>query len=458
MLAVGSPFPSRRCPGGRPHRTDGCLGSAIELSSSPPTSTATDRAASVTPSFPPEPHSNKAQILWRLQVNPTTTSLPIARAHLAKLGLAAAVATAALALPASAQYAQTNLVSSVPGLATITDARLVNPWGLSRTATSPFWASDQGTNSSTLYAVTGSTNVTQVLAVNANGFVGIPTTAAGPQGPTGQVSNTNTASFQLTPGNASTSARFLFADLNGTISAWAGGLTATIGVATPGAVYTGLAINTAGTRLYAADGAGGRVNVFDSAFAPVSLPGAFTDPTLPAGFVPFNVQDIAGRVYVTYAPAGVAAQRAAAPGAGFISIFDENGAFQQRLVSGSQLAAPWGLALAPAAFGPFGNDLLVGNFSFASSVINAFDPVTGAFRGSIPIDVGAANTTGGLWGLMFGSGAGNGGDANTLYFLDGINGETAGLFGAVAAVPEPEVVTLFGVGLGLIAWRRRRRG
>ena len=108
-------------------------------------------------------------------------------------------------------------------------------------------------------------------------------------------------------------------------------------------------------------------------------------------------------------------------------------------------------------FGPFAGNLLVGNFSFADSVINAFDASTGAFRGSIPINVGVGNTPGGLWGLMFGSGAGNGGDANTLYFLDGINGETAGLFGAVAAVPEPEAVVLFGVGLALIGWRRRRK-
>ena len=373
------------------------------------------------------------------------------------VGVAALFLSAlALPLPGHAQYAQKNLVSSVPGLATITDPRLVNPWGISRSATSPFWASDQGTNSSTLYAITGSTNVSQVLTINANGFVGIPTTAAGPQGPTGQVNNPNTASFQLTPGNASTSARFLFANLNGTISGWAGGLTSTIEATTPGAVYTGLAINTAATRLYAADNAGGRINVFDSSFAPVSLPGAFTDPALPAGFVPFNVQDIGSKVFVTYAPAGLAAQRAAAAGAGFVSVFDENGTFLQRLVSGSRLAAPWGLVLAPAGFGMFGGDLLVGNFSFANSAINAFDPLTGTFQGSIAIDVGAGNTPGGLWGLSFGSGAGSGGDANTLYFLDGINGETAGLFGAVAAVPEPETFALLGLGLGAIAWRRRR--
>ena len=165
---------------------------------------------------------------------------------------------------------------------------------------------------------------------------------------------------------------------------------------TPGAVYTGLAINTAGTRLYAADSAGGRVNVFDNTFAAVGLLGSFTDPNLPAGYVPFNVQNIGDRLYVAYAPAGLAAQRAATPGSGFVSVFDENGAFVQRLITGSQLAAPWALALAPAGFGKFGGDLLVGNFSFASSVINAFDPVTGLFQGSIPINVGTGNTAGGL--------------------------------------------------------------
>jgi uncharacterized protein (TIGR03118 family) len=398
---------------------------------------------------------NNATLSRRLDVNSKAPSLIVSYWYLAGI---AALSSAAIGLPqpASAQYAQTNLVSNIPDLATLTEARLVNPWGLSRTGTSPFWTSDQGTSSSTLFAITGSTNVSEVVGVNANGFVGIPTTAAGPQGPTGQVSNTNTASFQLTPGNSSTSSRFLFANLNGTISGWAGGLNSTIEVTTTGAVYTGLAINTAGTRLYAADSAGGHINVLDSSFAPVSLPGSFADPSVPATFVPFNVQDIAGKVYVTYAPAGLAAQRAATPGMGAVSVFDENGVLLQTLINGSQVAAPWAVALAPGGFGKFGGDLLVGNFSFASSVINAFDPLTGAFVGSIPIDVGTGNTPGGLWGLMFGSGAGSGGDANTLYFLDGINGETAGLFGAVAAVPEPEILALIGVGLAAIGWRKRR--
>ena len=331
---------------------------------------------------------------------------------------------------AKADYIQTNLVSDIPGLARITDPLLVNPWGISRSPTgSPFWTSNQGTNTSTLFAVTGSTNVSKVNINPPDGFVAIPKHGgSAAQGPTGQVNNTNTASFQLTPGTPSTSSRFIFANLNGTISGWAGGPSSTIKVTTPGAVYTGLAIDTAGTRLYAANGAGGTIDVFDSSFAPVSIPGGFTDPTLPAEYVPFNVEDIGGKIYVTYAPSGLAAQRAATPGQGFVSVFDENGNFEQRLITGSELAAPWGLALAPSGFGKFGGDLLVGNFSFVDSEINAFDPVTGAFKGSIPINVGAGNTPGGLWGLIFGSGAGNGGDANTLYFLDGINGERDGTF------------------------------
>jgi uncharacterized protein (TIGR03118 family) len=152
---------------------------------------------------------------------------------------------------------------------------------------------------------------------------------------------------------------------------------------------------------------------------------------------------------------------------GVVDVFDENGALLQRLITGSQLAAPWGVALAPVDFGPFSNDLLVGNFSFVASEINAFDPTTGAFEGSIPIDIGS-NTPGGLWDLMFGSGAGNGGSLNVLYFTDGLNGETAGLFGAISAVPEPSGLLVLGTGLALVGlcralgafgvgWNRRRR-
>ena len=179
------------------------------------------------------------------------TSLP---AHCARVA-ALAVAIAGLSLSANAQYAQTNLVSNIPGLATITDPLLVNPWGISRSPTSPFWTSNQGTNTSTLYAVTGSTNVSQVTAVNANGFVGFRLPQR-PQGPTGQVNNTNTASFHSCPATPDVlpvhlrrSERYDFG---------LGGRQHVDGRGDESRpVYTGLAINTAGTRLYAANGTAG---------------------------------------------------------------------------------------------------------------------------------------------------------------------------------------------------------
>ena len=157
---------------------------------------------------------------------------------------------------AAAAYLQTDLVSDIPGLAAVTDPALKNPWGVSASATSPFWVSDQGTNSATLYSVTGSTGVSKVNINPPSGLVAIPTTPTGPQGPTGQVSNANAASFPVGNGGNGQSARFIFADLNGTISAWNAGASSVVQATTPGAVYTGLAINGAQTRLYAANDAG----------------------------------------------------------------------------------------------------------------------------------------------------------------------------------------------------------
>ena len=330
-----------------------------------------------------------------------------------------------------AKLVQTNLVSDIPGLATITDAELVNPWGVSHSPTSPFWVSNQGKNTATLYAVTDETNVTKV-PINGTGIVNIPKTAAGPQGPTGQVNNANTSSF-LVKGGDGKSAHFIFANLNGTISAWDAGPTAFIQVTTPGAVYTGLAINGAQTRLYAADDVPpGRIDVFDSSFNPVNLgPDAFKDPSLPAGFVPFNAQDIGGDVYVTYAPAGLLNMRQAPLGAGTVAIFDEDGNFIKELVAGSRLAAPWGITIAPPGFRRFSNDVLVGNFSFLHSEINAFIPSNGKLHGTIPIDTGG-HPPGGLWAIEFGVGGRNG-SPDVLYFADGINGEADGLFGAITA-------------------------
>jgi uncharacterized protein (TIGR03118 family) len=343
-------------------------------------------------------------------------------------------------------FVQVNLVSDIPGLATVTDPKLVNPWGNSHSTTSPFWTSNQGTNSATLYTVTDRTTVTKVNINPPAGFVQIPTFGTGPaQGPTGQVNNANTSAtgcavsggvaFPVNNGGDGSFAHFIFANLNGTISAWDTGTTAFIQVTTPGAVYTGLAINGAQTRLYAANDAGtnGSVDVFDCTFALLNLgPDAFVNPALPAGLVPFNVQEIGGNVYVAYAPAGRPAQQNAPLGAGAVAIFDEDGNFITQLITGGRLAAPWGMTLAPAGFGRFINHLLVGNFSYLNSGINAFDPTTGKFRGTIPITLGKGRTPGGLWFIGFGVGGSNG-DPNTLYFSDGINGENDGLFGAIFA-------------------------
>jgi uncharacterized protein (TIGR03118 family) len=332
-------------------------------------------------------------------------------------------------------FTQTNLVSDIPGLAKITDPQLVNPWGVSHSPTSPFWTSNQGKNTATLYAVTGETTVTKVNINAPAGFVLIPTTASGPQGPTGQVNNTNTSSFPV-PRPGGTSAHFIFANLNGQISAWDTGPTAFCAIncnQNSGTVYTGLAINRAQTRLYAASTSGlGRIDVFDSNFHAVSLlPNAFRDPSLPTGLVPFNVQNIGGDIYVTYAPAGLQNMRQATLGQGVVAIFDEDGNFIRELVSGSRLAAPWGITIAPPGFRRFSNDVLVGNFSFLHSEINAFIPSNGKLHGTIPIDTGGQGA-GGLWTILFGVG-GNNGSPDVLYFSDGINGEADGLFGAIAA-------------------------
>jgi uncharacterized protein (TIGR03118 family) len=357
----------------------------------------------------------------------------------------------------AATYIQTDLVSNIPGLATITDPILQNSWGVSHLTGSPFWVSDQVTNVSTLYAVTGPTSVSKVDINPPSGFVGIPTTTSGPQGPTGQVANSNMSGFDLANGKP---ADFIFANLNGTISAWNGGAAATIQWTTAGASYTGLAIsqNLTMPLLYAAnDAGGGSVDIFNSSFKPM---GAIATPSAISklGLVPFNAQDIGGNVYVTYALAGHPAQTTAGLGDGAVAVFTESGSLEKTVI-GEQFASPWGIALAPVTFGKFGGDILVGNFSYDNSEINAFNPTTWAFEGSIGITDGPGNTPGGLWDLTFGVG-GKDGSPNTLYFTDGLNGETAGLFGAIQSVPEPSTWALMLIGfgaLGFAAYRARMR-
>ena len=358
-------------------------------------------------------------------------------------------------------FSQTNLVSNIPGLAKVTDSNLKNPWGLSFANGTPIWISNQGTSTATLYPVVGSTGVSPTPFT-----VNIP--PAGGLGPTGQVANalalagSSSAGFDVNGGGNGKPADFIFANLNGSISAWDNSphTQAITQWTTSGASYTGLAINQASSELFAANDAGaGSIDVFNSNFTPVSGAGFATPNAIAmAGLVPFNVKDIGGNVFVTYAPSGHIPQTLATAGQGAVAEFTESGAFEGMSTASadSKLASPWGIALAPMSFGKFGGDLLVGNFAFGDSVIDAFNPTNWAFEGSIDVNPGAGNSPGGLWSLAFGVG-GNDGNPNTLFFTDGINGEKDGLFGSLTAVPEPSTWAMLLAGFGGLAFLAARR-
>lgn len=377
-----------------------------------------------------------------------------------KLSVLTVGAVVLLCLPYWSQAAviQTNLVSDISGLAANTDPNLKNPWGIALTPTSPFWISDNGTGVSSLYNGQGQPfPIANPLVVT----VPPPSGANPPSSPTGQVFN-GTSSFEVVPGRA---ARFIFATENGTIAGWnpvANPTNAILKVdnSASGAVYKGLAIgnNGAGDFLYAANFTAGKIDIFDATFNPATLAGNFTDPNLPAGYTPFNIQNLGGKLFVTYALTDANNPKEDSPGAGngFVDVFDLNGNLERRLVSHGVLNSPWGLALAPAGFGEFGNDLLVGNFG--DGKINAFDPLTGALLGQLHDNLGNPIVNEGLWGLQFGNG-GNGGDKNKLYFAAGIENEEHGLFGRLEAIPEPGTLALVCGALGTywFSWRRNVR-
>ena len=325
-------------------------------------------------------------------------------------------------------YTQSNLISDGSVTAQRTDTQLINPWGVAIGQQTPFWINTTGTGLSEVYDA----------GANKQFVVTIPT-AGGPGkvgSPTGIIFNSSTTDFALPQG---CSAFFIFDALDGTISAWNPSVTNAVVVAdnsASGAVYTGLAIvnNGTGNFLLAADFSKGMLDVFDSKFAPATLSGNFTDPSIPSGFAPFNVHLIGNQVFVMYAqqnPAGGPPTSGAA--AGYVSVFDENGKFISRAISGGSLNAPWGLASAPASFGAFGGDLLVGNFG--DGTINAYDPASFTLKGQLQDSTGKPIQNQNLWEILFGS---NGtGDPNTLYFSAGVNNEKGGLFGAIAASTAP---------------------
>jgi uncharacterized protein (TIGR03118 family) len=346
-----------------------------------------------------------------------------------------ALAAASAQTTAPAGYIQHNLISSVPGMADVTDPNLIDPWGLSFSATSPYWVSNHGKGNTTVY--TNSSTTTGITISST--VVTIPSGSGGPavSTPTGQVQN-GTGAFLLANGKA---ASFIFCTEDGTVSAWNGGTVATVMIdnSAAGTVYKGMAIGTGSGAplLYLANFSFKKIDVLDTNFHLTTVPGGFGDPNLPAGYAPFNIWPVNGKLYVTFAvPDRTGKNDQAGPGNGVVDVFDFNGNLLQRLTAGGTLNSPWGVALSGSSWGPLSNAVLVGNFG--DGRINAFDPTTGAFKGTVQDSTGTPISIQGLWAIEFGNG-GSAGDANYLYFTAGIfnNGTAAGLLGSIA--PQPQI-------------------
>jgi uncharacterized protein (TIGR03118 family) len=354
--------------------------------------------------------------------------------------LAVALAVAALVLGTAVArsggvpgtYSVHFLSSNVPGLAAHTDPDLVNGWGIAEPTTGPWWVADNGTDKSTLYTADGSKVIlniggTTVSSVNiANGV------------PTGMVFNGD-GGFVVSENGKSGTARFIWASESGTISGWNPAVDpnhSVVAVHNADAVYKGLALATAATgpQLYATDFANGRVDVFNSNWGSGVATGGFTDPNLPSGYAPFGIANVNGTIVVTFAKqeAGSTDEQHH-QGFGVVDAFDTDGNLISRIATHGQLNAPWGIAMAPASFGPFGGDLLIGNFG--DGQINAYAlQADGTWQraGGLRDSSGHQIAIDGLWGIGFGNN-GLAGPSSTLYFAAGPNDESNGLFGSVTS-------------------------
>jgi len=347
-----------------------------------------------------------------------------------------AVASASAAPSFAGPFTVTTLATNA------TDPGLINPWGLASSDTSPFWIGVNGSGTSELYNGAGVKN-------------GLVVTMPGNSPVTGVVFNSG--GFN---GDA-----FLFASEDGTIAGWRFALGTSAEVlqfAEPFNVYKGLTEASVGgfVYAYAANFRSGMIDVLKGSAAAPDLAAHFIDPTLPSGYAPFNVQNLGGTLYVTYAVQD-AAKKDDQPGAGngIVDRFDANGNFLGRVVTGGALNSPWGLAIAPAGFGSLGGDLLVGNFG--DGLIHAYDPLTGVLLDTLTDATNNPIVIDGLWALRAGNN-GAGVDPAQVYFTAGPDGETGGQFGSLAgpgggtsAVPEPATFVLLGTGL-TAATRRRR--
>jgi uncharacterized protein (TIGR03118 family) len=357
------------------------------------------------------------------------------------LGLSCLSILAASPLQAQTNsFKQTNLVSDTPGMAANTDPDLNNPWGVAFLPNQPFRIASNQNASSRGYDRTG--------APMGSFAVPSPRGSSNPSTPTGIVANLINgvvAGFEV---NRRTSL-FILDTQDGTISGWNGVDTdAILAVdnARTGAVYTGLALveNDSGDFVLATNFNSGSVEAYGASFQPTALFGTpFVDPTLPAGFAPFGIHVIANnQVLVTYAQQDALKHDPIhAPGAGFVSLFDANGAFIRRIASQGTLNAPWGAAMAPATFGSFPGALLIGNFG--DGTIDAFNLATGAFLGQLKDSNGAVITNPSLWELLFATGTT--GVPNTLYITAGLANAKHGLFAAITPDVTPAAVPDFNI-------------
>jgi uncharacterized protein (TIGR03118 family) len=329
-------------------------------------------------------------------------------------------------LPANADegaYQVTSLVTDK------TDANLVNPWGIAFNPNAFVWIANNGSGTATLYDGAGNPAPPPPAK---------PLVVTIPQGkPTGLVFN-GTTDFTVN----TKSTPFIFASEAGVISAWAPGIDPNnaqqIGP-THNAIYKGLALaaNGKGNFLYATDFRNAKIDVFDGTFQDaLALHELKCDfhVDVPRGFAPFGIQNINGDLYVSYAKQDQDKEDdVAGPGLGLIVVFDADGCLVRRFTGGWPLNAPWGIALAPADFGQFGNRLLVGNFG--DGAINAFDLHTGAYVGTLRGTNHRPLHIDGLWGLRFGNGVLDQG-ADSLFFTAGPNDESGGLYGRIDPAPR----------------------
>ena len=330
-------------------------------------------------------------------------------------------------------YTQTNLVSDTPGMAKATDPNLVNPWGLSRSSGSPWWVSDNGPGLATLYTGTGSAVPLVVTIPPAD-------TSSQTGTPTGQIFN-GTQDFQIAPGKP---ALFIFVTEDGTVSGWNPGVSPTsavIKVNTHSAsVFKGIAVATvddpfhgSANFLYVADFRKARVDVYNANFHRIRRDeDAFQDERLPDGYAPFNIQNIGGNLYVSFAKQdGAKHDEVDGAGLGFVDVFSPTGRLLHRLQAGQWFNAPWGIAQASGDFGAFSHDILIGQFG--SGEILVFDPITGHFKGKLRDAMNAPIAIDGLWAIAFGGGT-TSGPATTLFFTAGTDHEQHGLFGTITPV------------------------